>query len=591
MSQEVFLKANALLDQGRLDQAVRLLDGALAAPPHDPNLLMLRARAHAMQGEAEHAISIARSVVERHPTHAGFRAVQGTVLGIAGDHEGAIAAYRQALAGGMDADVQVHHGLAAELNQTERFAEAASSARAALARFKDHPALSLVLAHALAGLGRADEAVQLLLRLAPVHPSDRMLHEGLAYFTNYTAGADPSLVLHSHRHYGRIVAHYFPPFPERLGVDRTPGRRLRIGILSSDLGPHVVADFLAPLFESLDRQRFELFAYSTARQPEDDPRRARFKQLSTFRDVAGKPHDDIARLIRADKIDILIETNGLTRGHAQPVLARRAAPLQITYLGYPNTTGCPNIDLRLADALTDPPAADQFHSERLVRPPGCFLCFAPPVNPPPVSDLPCLRSPDAPVTFASFNNIRKITTPLLQTWARLLDAVPGSRILIKSLQLRHEANGDDLVARFAQAGGDPSRMLLSRPRQAREEHLQSYSAVDVALDTFPYCGTTTTCEALFMGAPVVSFVGQAARPRHCSRVGLSILTAAGHPEWTADSADDYIAKARHLAADRPALAALRVRLRQDVLASPLCDAQAFADRLGAALDEQWRAIP
>ncbi|MBM4109637.1 MAG: hypothetical protein FJ255_12660 [Phycisphaerae bacterium] len=589
MSKEVFLRASALLDHGRVGEAARTLDAALVGPVRDPNLVMLRARAFAQQGEGVRGVELARSVVDAHPTHVGFRAALAIVLALAGDSDGSIEAYRQALAGGMDADPQIHAGLAAEQNRAQRFAEAAATARAGLARFAGDPALTLELGHALAGLGRSDEAVRLLLALAPQHPANTPLHEAIAYFCNYTAGADPSLVLHSHRHYGRIVAHYNPPIAEPLVVDRTPGRRLRVGVISSDLGKHVVAVFLAPIFERLDRDRFELFAYSTAAHPDDEPNRALFRRTSTLRDVAGTPPEEVARTIRRDRIDILIETNGLTRSHAQPVLARRAAPVQVTYLGYPNTTGCPNIDVRLVDALTDPPTADGFSSERLARMTGCFLCFTPPAEAPAVSELPCARAADAPFTFGSFNNVRKATDPLLRTWARLLEAVPGSRVLVKSPQFLHRSNGDDLVRRFAEAGGDPARMVLSRPQRVSHDHLAAYSQVDVALDTFPYCGTTTTCEALFMGVPVVSFAGQAERPRHCSRVGLSLLTALGHPEWAANSADEYIATARRLASDRPALASIRAGLRAEMLAGPLCDGAGFAERFGDALARIWAA--
>lgn len=591
MSREVFVQAAELLDAGRVDEAARLLDDALRSTDPDPNLLMLRARAHAQAGHYDSAAELARAVVRRYPQQPGFRTQLALVIALTHDYEAASQAFRDALAAGMDHDPDTHRGLASALNHVERFAEAASAARDALERFPDHPALSLELAHALAGLGRADEAVQLLLRLAPVHPAYRELHEGLAYFTNYTAGADPALILHAHRHYGKIIAHFSPPFPEPLQPDLEIGRPLRLGIVSGDLAGHVVADFLAPIFEHLDRERFELFAYLTLPRPADDPRRVRFEQRSTFRDASSLTHDDLARLIRQDRIDILIETSGLTRGHVMPALARRAAPLQITYLGYPNTTGCPNIDARLVDDLTDPPAADQFHSERLVRLPGCFICYAPPADAPPVSDLPSLRQPDAPITFGSFNNMRKITVPLLHAWARLLDQVPHARILIKCPQLVHDANGRDLVQRFAHAGGDPRRMILARPLRSRSDHLSAYSAVDVALDTFPYNGTTTTCEALYMGVPVVTFVGQDQRPRHCSRVGLSLLTAAGRPEWAARSTDEYIAIATRLAHDRHALASIRAGLRQSLLDSPLCDACGFVRRLENTLREAWANRP
>lgn len=585
-SQEVFEEASALLDQARYADARSMLEGAIAQIPDDPNLSMLLARALGMLGEHEKAKALALESAARFPDHPVVQANLGAALIAADDTDGAILAYTKAVAGIKD-DPRLWRELAGAQNAANRFAEAEQTCRRALELFPDNPGLVCNLAFALAGTGRPDDAVRALLPLAPTNPADRWLHESIAYIGNYTAGCDPAMLLHAHQHFGKIVAHTFPTDPAPFANTRDPNKKLRVGILSSDLGKHVVADFLLGVYRGLDRERFELFSYSTVRHSEDDPRRKEFAASSTFRELSGLPHDQMARAIRDDAIDILIETNGLTRGHVLPVLSLRAAPVQVTYAGYPNTTGVQGVDARIVDQLTDPPASDPFHTERLYRMPGCFLCYRPLDRLPDVAPPPCLKSDDAPITFASFNNVRKTTWPLLRTWVRLLETVPNSRLVLKSPSFIHEANGINLSDLFRQAGGDPSRLRLMKPLRADFDHLDSYKHVDVALDSFPYHGTTTTCEALVMGVPVVSFAGQAERPRHCSRVGLSLLSAIGRPEWSVTSADAYVRLAADLASDRQRLARIRSELRPQLLASPLCDTAGFGQRFADTLRRIW----
>ena len=292
----------------------------------------------------------------------------------------------------------------------------------------------------------------------------------------------------------------------------------------------------------------------------------------------------LADIIRGDGKDILVDLAGHTSGNRLLVFARRPAPVQVTFLGYCDTTGMNAMDYRLTDSHADPPGTtEHLHAERVVRLPETAWCFlpcdpSPPVEPPPVLGL-------GSATFGCFNVRRKITDEALTVWSRLLGEVPGSRLLLKSLGFCDTSVRHRVRATLASTGIAAERIELIGWVPTLAEHLALYRRVDIALDTFPYNGTTTTCEALWMGVPVVTLAGQA----HASRVGVSLLTNAGLPELIAADADNYIRIASRLAADVSRLAALRAGLRGRMAASPLVDAPRFARNVEHAYREMWRA--
>jgi predicted O-linked N-acetylglucosamine transferase (SPINDLY family) len=253
-----------------------------------------------------------------------------------------------------------------------------------------------------------------------------------------------------------------------------------------------------------------------------------------------------------------------------PVFARRAAPVQATFIGYPDTTGLKAMDFRLTDAIADPPGAERYCTERLVRLPGCFLCYQPPANAPEVAPSPWRQN--GFVTFGSFNNLAKVSEDVIARWAHILREVPDARLIIKNPSLTDVATRERYQALFAQAGVAAGRLALLGYVKDDAGHLGTYRLVDIALDTFPYNGTTTTCEALWMGVPVVSLRGD----RHSARVGASLLTAAGFPDWIADTPEHYLQLAGGLAGDRTRLAELRSQLRERVRQSRLCSAENYA---------------
>ncbi len=307
------------------------------------------------------------------------------------------------------------------------------------------------------------------------------------------------------------------------------------------------------------------------------------------RNVFGLSHVRLAELIRADQIDMLVDLQGHSAGGSRlPVFAIKPAPIQITYLGYPDKTGLTAIDYRFTDAIADPPESDRPSDpapsgERLVRLPNSFLCFRPYSEAPDIGDPPACST--HVITFGSFNHLAKVNTTTLELSAQILHRVPASRLMLKTRTTSSLAAREFINERFAKFGIGPDRLKLDPFVDLTADHLRSYNQVDIALDAFPYNGTTTTCEALWMGVPVVTLAGQT----HVSRVGASLLTNAGYPQWIARTREKYVDLAVHLAADLPALAEIRLGLRARMKSSPLTDGPQFARNVEEAYSGMWRA--
>jgi predicted O-linked N-acetylglucosamine transferase (SPINDLY family) len=301
--------------------------------------------------------------------------------------------------------------------------------------------------------------------------------------------------------------------------------------------------------------------------------------LDGWRSLVGLSDAQAAELIRQDRIDLLVDLAGHSAGNRLPVFARKPAPVQATWLGYPNTTGLDTVDYRLTDALADPVGQTDLHySEALIRLSPCAWCFAPGAS------LPVAARREGPVTFGCFNNFAKVTDPLLALWGRILQAAPDSRLLLKARGLSSETARLRVRQHLGALGIAPERLELRGYTPDHRGHLALYAQMDIALDTFPYHGTTTTCEALWMGVPVVTLAGSA----HVSRVGVSLLCNAGLPELVAATPEDYVRLATGLASDRQRLAELRHTLRHRMEQSPLMDAPRFARDIEAAYREMWR---
>lgn len=400
---------------------------------------------------------------------------------------------------------------------------------------------------------------------------------------NYVDKCSREDLFAEHLAFARAVGDW--PMPE-FANEPNPERRLRVAILSPDLRNHSCAYFLEPLLEHLPAEQFELYLYHD--HPAMDHVTARLKSYAAvWRNFIGQPGALVEKIIRADAPDLLIDLAGHTGMTSRlPLFARHLAPVQISYLGYPNTTGLKAMHYRFTDAIADPVGeADEFATERLVRFAPTAWLYQPPPDAPEVRPAPSTLAPAAPITFGCFNNLIKITDAQLAEWARLLEAVPGSRLMLKGRGLGDHAVQERYLLRFARAGLPAERVELVERTAGNAEHLALYGRVDIALDTFPYHGTTTTLEALWMGVPVVTKRGD----RHASRVGASLLTALGRPQWIAENTEDYVRIATALAQDRAALAELRGSLRGELQRSALMDAAGQTERFALALRQCWNA--
>ncbi|MBM3612241.1 MAG: tetratricopeptide repeat protein, partial [Alphaproteobacteria bacterium] len=492
-------------------------------------------------------------------------------------HDLAIEAFARALALGPP-DAILLTNLAAACGADGRLADAAAHGEAALRLDPSMAEAHANLAGTYSRQGRRDAAraaTQTALRLKP---ELRAVWSNLLLELNYRDDIGAAELTAEHRAWGQTQAALARPAPAR---DPDPGRRLRVGFVSADFFGHSVAFFLRPLLERLDARAVEIVCYSDVRAPDAFTEAFRAR-AALWRVCAGQPDEAVADMVEADRIDILVDLAGHTGPNRLGVFARKPAPVQVTWLGYPATTGLAAIDHRVVDAITDPPGSEGLAVESLARLPGCFLCYAPIPSPAVPGPLPALDG--GGVTFGSFNALTKITPATVRLWAGAMAAVPGSRLLLKARMTRDGATRDRLLAQFAAAGVAAERIAFAPWQLQTRAHLETYHQVDIALDSFPYSGTTTTCEAHWMGVPVVTLAGD----RHAARVGASLSHALGLDHLVARDAAGFAAIAAGLAADLPALAAFRAGARARMLAAPLLDAPGFARRFETMLRGLWR---
>jgi protein O-GlcNAc transferase len=558
---------------GKLVQAIADVRRIVNRQPRDINALLALSLLLMQDGQVEQAAHHLSRCVELAPDAPQARSNYAGVLMRLGRSAQAAEQLRRAVAISPSTP-DLWMNLSTALLQMSDAAGAVDAARRGLALAPGSSTISLNLAIALERLGKPDEGLDIAEKAHRAHPGDARLHSQYLLMLNST-DRPATTITAAHREFGELHPTVGPP----AATDPDPERELRIGWLSSDLRTHSVAYFAEALFEHAP-------AWATThvfslRPDAADPVAKRLRGFARDWNAVGHLDDEAMNLaIRVQRIDILIETGGHTGDNRITALVRKPAPLIISAIGYPNTTGLGAIDARLVDSITDPAGSEDLASERLIRVDPCFLCYRP------LQDAPDPAMPDAaaPITFASFNASHKISPSTVGLWRGVLDAVPGSRLLLKSSDLRDADSGEAVLSRLAAGGIDPSRVEVVRGTPGVREHLAMYSRMNIALDTSPYNGTTTTCEALWMGVPVVTSAGD----RHAARVSASLVSAAGHAEWVAATTDDFGRIAAGLARDRERLKGLRESLRVEMRASPLCDAPAYAGRVYGALRELWR---
>jgi protein O-GlcNAc transferase len=506
-------------------------------------------------------------------------------LGLAGDAE---ASFREAIA--LDAkSAAAYDALGELLEASGRYTEAEKALRRAIALDPHLASAHVALGNALQSLGRYKEMEAAYRRALAIDPGLREVRESLlsvplAHML-YDGDATPAQIYRRHREWGEYLvgeARKTNPSPAPFRNARDPERRLRIAYLSPDFRYHAVSFFFEPLLAHHDGGAIAAYCYAEVENP--DFVTAALQQVGgIWRNTHGLDDAALRAQLRADEIDIAIDLAGHT-GHSRlNAFAVKPAPVTATWLGYAATTGLPTVDWRITDARADPPGQEQFHVERLMRLPDSFLCYrfygavVPPLTPPPVLAR-------GNITFGSFNNPLKLSPPAIAAWARILDAVPAARLVLKSLLFVEPSRRTYFLERFAAHGIAADRLELREPQPDMTDHLNSYAEIDIALDPFPYNGTTTTCEAMWMGVPMISLIGD----RHAGRVGFDLLSQVGLAELAAPDIDRYVAKAVSLASDAPRLIQLRQELRERMRLSTLCDAPRFARAFEVGLRAMWR---
>jgi predicted O-linked N-acetylglucosamine transferase (SPINDLY family) len=489
--------------------------------------------------------------------------------------------YRRALE--IDPDcVDAHNDLGVALHRLGQIDAAVASYRRVLEiRPEDVEALSN-LGCALADLGRLGEAATTYGQALEIRNDYTLARSNLLFIHNYLADQSPAVLLAEARHYGEIVARQARPARAWRNVP-DPERCLRVGLVSGDLRQHPVGNFLEGVLAALARHasgRLEFVAYPNHRLADEVTARIK-ASCGGWLPIEGLSDEQAAQRIRDDGIDILIDLSGHTSGNRLPLFAWKPAPVQAAWLGYLATTGVAAVDYLIADAWTLPAAAEACFTEKVWRLPESYLCFTPPAEKVAVGPLPALEK--GYVTFGSFNNLSKMTDAVVALWARVLAAVPGSRLMLKAGQLGEASVRQGIIERYAALGIDAGRLTLLA-QVPRPAYLLPFQDVDIALDPFPYPGITTSVENLWMGVPVLTLAGDS----FLSRQGMGLLMNAGLPDWIAADGDDYVARAVALAGDLQRLASVRAGLRQRVLASPIFDAERFAGHFEHALRGMWQ---
>jgi predicted O-linked N-acetylglucosamine transferase (SPINDLY family) len=530
---------------GALEEAERLLRSALQAKPEFADAHVALANAQDARGDPQAAAASLEAALALQPGLAGAWYNYGNLLCKLERYDAAEAALRRALE--LDARfVAAWHLLGNLLRRTSRLADALDAFAAA--RHLEPARFDL-------------ESTQLLtLTLDDALSADALFER--------------------HRAFGERLEAAVPGRATPIGLSRDPERRLRVGYVSCDFNRHPVAWFLLPLLERHDRTRVESILYFTGDKVDEVTAQVR-AAANGWREATALADAALAQAIERDRVDLLVDLTGHASAQRLGVFALQPAPVQLTWLGYLHSTGLTRIGHRLSDARADPPgASDRRHTEKLVRLPYCLWCFRPAYVAAVAAEAPCLKN--GHMTFGSFNHAAKLTATARRLWAQILQRLPQSRLLLVGVPEGRAR--EDLLRDFGAAGVGAERLTVL-PRVSMGEYLQQFDAVDIALDSMPYGGGTTTFDALWMGVPVLTLAGE----RPASRSAASILGALGLEQWVAATPEEYLRRALAHAADPQGVAALRGSLRARLRESPLMDEAGFARDMEAAYRAMWRA--
>jgi predicted O-linked N-acetylglucosamine transferase (SPINDLY family) len=575
----LYLLGTACQVQGKLEDATANYERALQFRPDYPEVHNNLGVAHATQGRWADAISCYMKARSCQPNHADAYTNLGVALTEVRRLDEAVAVLQQAVrlrpdsAGG-------HYNLANALQHREDFEESVRSYKRALVFQPDHADACNNMAKIFLVEGRTQEAIRAYRKAIASKPNSVTSHSNLLFALNYDPRLTAAELAAEHRRWAEVHARVSPLGPEP-GHSRDPNRRLRIGYLSPDFYNHPAVSFLEPILSHHDPRHVETICYAEVLRP--DAVTARIRSLAHgWCSTRGLTDLQVAEHIRADTVDILVDLAGHASDSRVRVLAYKPAPIQVTYLGYPNTTGLATVDYLLTDAVVDPPSEPNSYTEEPVCLPGGFCCYAPPRDAPEVALLPAQSA--GYVTFGSLQNLAKLNVEVIGLWCHLLHAVPTARLLVFRSTLSEEAKRV-LRSEFRLRGINDERIELARTMNTGAgSHLDVYSAIDISLDTVPWNGHTTTCESLWMGVPIITLYGT----RHAGRMAASVLTRVGLPDLIAHTPEEFIEIGVRLAGNIEELSRLRRDLRERMRSSALCDGATFTRTLEDTYRRLWQ---
>ncbi len=569
-------QAHSLFQAQHLPEARDLFLRLCERNPNDFESWCFLGIIHGLLSELDDGERCLRRAVALRSDDARARYNLARLLSERGDHASATEEYQRCVQLAPDL-FEARFNLGESLRQQGRLTEALQTFRDL--RPHDETRVMRAMAGIYMHMGKPHAAVAACRQVLDANPAHAEAHSFALFLSLLTT---PNLEQLYREHGAWPKRHRPAPIPrERTRTAWRADRPLRIGYLSPHFYRHSVAYFIEPLLAGHDRMRFEVLVYADVAHPDAVTARLQ-NHVHGWRFIHGQPDTAVAAQIEADGIDILVDLAGHIAGHRMPLLAQRAAPIQVHYIGYLGTTGLDTLDYRLADHWTDPEGeADTWSSERIARLPRGYLCFKPLDSAPEVAPPPILTRGFA--TFGSFNHLCKTSDATFDLWTRVLHAAPEAHLVMKNESFLDSVLREQWSARFEQAGIASERVHLYGITKSSEEHLDFYRHIDIALDTLPYNGTTTTCEALWMGVPVLTLPGRT----HCGRQGLSLLSQAGLTELIATDEADYLRRAVALAHDPERLRRLRRELRPSMRVSDLCDQRALVEDVEVAYRAMW----
>ena len=502
----------------------------------------------------------------------------GNTLNEQGKFIEAEASFRKAIALKPDY-VQAYNNLGITLDEQGKFIEAEASFRKAISLKHDYTEAYSNLGNTLNEQGKLEEAIENYDKAIILKVDYFKAYSNKNFCLNYSSSYSPLYIYKQHLKFEKQFGGFKAKSPLSVKIKKKSNERLRIGYVSGDFRAHSVAYFFKPLLQNHNSHVVETFCYYNNNFIDKITNNI-MTTCDHWRSIFGITDSEIFKIIRKDKIDILVDLSGHTGKNNLLVFAQKPAPIQVTWLGYPNTTGLSSIDYRFTDIIADPVGeADDLHSEKLLRLPNGFLCFQ--ANEKVLSKSNPPQTHHDYITFGSFNNLSKITSEVIDVWSKILNLIPKSHLILKCRKLKH--NKDYYYELFKNKGIDKDRIQLYEHLPSTSDHLELYNSVDIGLDPFPYNGATTTCEALWMGVPVITLLGD----RHVGRVGASILTNVGLKDFIARDIDSYINLAVKMSANTKKLKEIRMTLRRQMQESLLCDARSFAGNVETSYKDMW----